>query len=154
MATIAIRALAIARCGVGIALLALPQTTARLCLMPASAPATLIYRLAGSRDFAVGGLLWSASATAPQPSSTAIEPPPSAASAKTSNPRLRQALIAGAIVDAIDLISVGASFADGSLPLEPAALVGAGAVLFLTLGLVGLRSSGLGLGYSGYSQIK
>lgn len=135
MNAIAINVLAVARSGVGIALLALPQTTAHMCLLPVAASSSLIFRLAGSRDFALGALLWSASASA-QPSTSA-----SADSRKDSVLGLRQALIAGAVVDAIDLVSVGACFADGSLPLEPAILVGTGAALFLGLGLVGLRSS-------------
>lgn len=133
MSAIAINVLAIARSGVGIALLALPQTTARICLLPTAASSSLIFRLAGSRDFALGALLWSASASAP-PSISA-----SADGRKDGVLGLRQALIAGAVVDAIDLVSVGACFADGSLALEPAVLVGAGAALFLGLGLVGLR---------------
>lgn len=135
MTALAINVLAIARSGVGIALLALPQTTARICLLPVAASSSLIFRLAGSRDFALGALLWTASAST-QPSTSA-----SADSRKDNALGLRQALIAGAVVDAIDLVSVGACFADGSLALEPAMLVGGGAALFLGLGLVGLRGS-------------
>lgn len=69
MSAIAIQVLAVARCGVGIALLALPQTTARIFMLPTAASSTLIFRLAGSRDLALGGLLWSASASAQPPSS-------------------------------------------------------------------------------------
>lgn len=146
MSAIAIKVLAVAGSGVGIALLGLPQSTARMCLLPAAASSSLILRLAGSRDFALGALLWSASASAP-PSTSA-----SADSGKDSILGLRQALIAGALVDAIDLVSVGACFADGSLALESAVLVGAGAALFLGLGLVGLRSSRFA--QDGYTQIK
>ena len=148
MTAIAINVLAVARSGVGIALLALPQTTARLCLLPIAASSSLIFRLAGSRDFALGALLWSASASAQTSTSASA----SADSRKDSVWGLRQALIAGAVVDAIDLVSVGACFADGSLALEPAMLVGAGAALFLGLGLVGLRSSRFS--QDGFTQIK
>lgn len=141
MSTIAIQVLAVARCGVGVALLALPQTTARMCLLPTTASGSLIFRLAGSRDFALGGLLWFASA----PSASADIP-------KDGLLGFRQALIVGTVVDAIDLVSVGACLADGSLALEPATLVGAGAALFLGLGLMGLRSPRFAP--DGYTQIK
>lgn len=143
MSAIAIRSLAIARSVVGIALLAVPRTTGRIFLLPTIASSTVFLRLAGSRDLALGGLLWSASQSAP---------PSSSASADPQSPALRQALIAGAVVDAIDLISVGACFADGSLALEPAALVGGGAVVLLGMGLVGLQSWRIGRG--GYTQLQ
>lgn len=144
MSNIAITCLALARSLVGVALLALPQTTARIHFLPAPAPSsTLLLRLAGSRDLALGGLLWSASRSAQPQSSPASD---------SQEPCLRQALIAGVVVDAIDLVNFGACFLDGSLPLRPSVLVGAGATLFLALGLMALQSWRLPRG--GYTEIK
>ena len=75
MSAAAIKVLAVARGGIGIALLALPRTTARLCLLPTAASSSFILRLAGSHDFALGGLLWSASAFAQAPTSASAEIP-------------------------------------------------------------------------------
>lgn len=132
MSALAIQSLAVVRCGVGIALLAVPRATARIFLLPTSPSNTLLFRLAGSRDLAIGGLLWFAFASAPASSS---------APADTPNLGLRLALVTGAVVDAIDLVSVGACFADGSLALEATALVGGGAAVLLGLGLVGIWRS-------------
>lgn len=141
MSAIAIKSLAILRTVTGVALLALPGPTARLFMLP-SASSTLLLRLAGSRDLVLGGLLWSASQSATPSSSSSDDTQPAV---------LRHALIANAVVDAIDLFAVGAFFAEGSMGLEPTLLVGGGAIVQLGFSLAGLRSWRFRQG--GYTQI-
>lgn len=58
----------------------------------------------------------------------------------------------GAVMDAIDVLSVAASWVDGSVDVVPGAMVGGGAAVFLAGGLWGLRSAQLG--GNGYTQVQ
>lgn len=129
MSTFIVRTLAIARTLVGVSLLAVPTLTARTFFLPVSGSSALILRLCGARDAALGGLLWSSSS----------------ATSQSADP-VRTALLTGAVVDAIDLVSVGACLLDGSVTTAPAATVGGGAAVFLAAGLWGLRAATRGNG--------
>lgn len=146
MSDIAIKVLALARMGLGLGLLSVPATVTRLCLLPVVESDSLIYRVAGSRDLALGGLLWFASASGQQASSGSGEVP------KDSSVSLRQALIAGVVADSLDFVSTVLCFADGNLASEPAVLFAVGSAAFLGFGLIGLRSSKLVA--KGSTQIK
>lgn len=140
MSVYIIKTLAIARTLVGVSLLAVPILTSRTFFLPASTSSTLSLRLCGARDAALGGLLWSASSR-------------SLCSSEAQLPALlRPALMTGAVVDALDLVSVGACLVDGSVNVVPAAVVGGGAAVFLAAGVWGLRSAKLG-GH-GYTQVQ
>ena len=52
---------------------------------------------------------------------------------------LRQALVAGAVVDAIDVLSVGLGLLEGNLNAASVAWVGGGAAAFLAIQLWALR---------------
>ncbi|MCJ1263801.1 hypothetical protein MMC22_003671 [Lobaria immixta] len=134
-----IKTLAIARTLVGVSLLAVPLLTSRTFFLPASMSSTLALRLCGARDAALGGLLWSASSRL---SSSDAQLPA----------LLRPALMTGAVVDALDLVSVGACLVDGSVNVVPAAVVGGGAAVFLAAGVWGLR--GAKFGGHGYTQVQ
>lgn len=123
ISVVAINSLALARTLAGASLLASPRFTASLFSLPTFSAASVFLRLCGARDAALGGLLWSSSYTSPE----------------LRTPMLRQALIIGAVVDVLDGISVGVCFLEGNLKSTPAALIGGGALLFLGLGLVGLK---------------
>lgn len=121
ISTFIVKTLAIARTLVGVSLLAVPTLTSRTFFLPVSASSALVLRL--------GGLLWSASSATSQ----SAEP-------------VRTALVTGAVVDAMDLVSVGACLLDGSVATVPAAAVGGGAAVFLAAGLRGLRAATRGNG--------
>lgn len=150
MSTYIIQTLAVARTLVGVSLLTAPLLTSRTFYLPASASSTLILRLCGARDAALGGLLWSASR---QSASTPNNNNNNSDNKSSSSPALlRSALITGAVVDAIDVLSVGACWVDGSVTAVPAAMVGGGAAVFLAAGLWGLR--GVKLGVDGNAPVQ
>lgn len=140
MSLLIIKTLAVARTLVGVSLLAVPLLTSRTFFLPASTSTTLVLRLCGARDAALGGLLWSASSRL-------------SSSTELASPALvRPALMTGAIVDALDVLSVGACLMERSVGVVPAAVVGGGAAVFLAAGLWGLR--GAKLGGDGYTPIQ
>ncbi len=104
----------------GAAFLLAPEHSSGLINFPFHPNAAHGLRLFGVRDVVVGGLLWSA-----------------------DTPKLkRQALIAGLIIDVIDLISTGVGLWEGTLDNTRAVWTG-GAAVFVALGLWGLRDLGL-----------
>ena len=118
MPGLAVKFLASCRLLVGIGSLLVPKTTANVFLIPAS-PSSIIFRLFGARDAVLGGLLWSADTEALS----------------------RQALMIGAMIDAVDVVSTVACMLGEGLELGPAVTVGGGAALFLSLGLWGLQNT-------------
>ncbi|KAI9832698.1 MAG: hypothetical protein M1826_001255 [Phylliscum demangeonii] len=116
-ATVARNALLAIRGLVGISCLLWPGLTSRVVMLPLeTASDTILFRLFGSRDLVVAWLLYAS----PTPDER------------------RRALIAGAVVDAIDVCSSAACILEGNMGLGPAITVGAGA-----LSLVGLASLAL-----------
>lgn len=107
--------LAAARSLVGGAILFHPPLSTIIFDIPIT-PGSIYPRLFGARDLVFGGLLWSA----------------------RSPELVRQAVIAGAIVDGIDTLSAAAGLMEGNLDAASAAFVGIGAPIFLAIGLWGL----------------
>lgn len=152
---IAVNTLSMLRMGVGLGLLGMPSKTAELFLLPAIPNATIALRMAGVRDFAIGGLLYATKLATLQARN--VEPkqdnsPASSLLGKgdlklaekiTSNDELRRALVTGIVVDAIDIVSCIICFEQGTLPGDAALLIGGGAVAFFGLGVLALSRSGL-----------
>lgn len=89
--------------------------------MPVGAgPALLTTRMFGIRDAVLGGLLY----TADNPAA------------------VRRALIAGAVVDGIDALGCAYGVFNGDIEMLAGDLVGGGALVFLAMGLWGLRRAG------------
>ena len=82
-------------------------------IVPAS---VVILRLFGVRDAVLAGVLWTAD----------------------SKDAERRALMTGALIDGIDVLSVGVSFLEGNFEGLPALWVGGGAAFFVALALVSL----------------
>jgi hypothetical protein len=141
MTSLAINILAYARMGIGAASLVAPLPVCSAFLLPVAPVATLAIRLAGARDFAVGGLLWHAARKHQEvPVGDVKEQQPLVAKTNTRSSKfLRSALTAGIVVDAIDILSVAACFADGTVPLDGAVVFAGGAAAFVGLGAWALR---------------
>lgn len=90
-----------------------PISTAKLFLLEATISSAPYIRLVGSRDFVLGGLLW----TSDDPKTT------------------RRALIAGALCDAIDLLGLGLCLYEGSVGTPQAAVFLGVAVPVISLAL-------------------
>jgi hypothetical protein len=109
------------RTGVGISCLLAPATVLRLCQLAAPSSAALSLRLGGVRDIVIGGLLWTADGKS----------------------ALRRALIAGAVVDAMDVLCIAWGMWEGELqPGWAALLLGGGAGALCLIGLAGLKAIG------------
>jgi hypothetical protein len=101
--------------------LLLPSTTLSLFQMSNPGSALVGMRLFGVRDAILGGLLWTADSPA----------------------AIRRALIAGAVVDGIDVLGLAYGAWQGDLSGLSADMWGGGAAVLLGLGLYGLRKPGL-----------
>lgn len=155
MATTTATILSLIRIGTGLSFLALPQFSCTTFLVPqASASAAILAtRLAGSRELAVGELLWytlrrhragGADLTSTGGDDTTESEQSqllsgelagdggkgrsASVAARAAAPRRENmvgyALMAGMAIDAIDVVSCLVCLAEGSLPMEPALLVG------------------------------
>lgn len=135
--------LSTSRMAVGLGFMVIPRWLASLFIMPFSPEAAIGCKMAGTRDFVLGALLY----TCRSRGSTALM-------SKTTNPTDRfgvtgkdqwqaqldwnntqRALMSGMIVDAFDILSVLWCYLDGTLPVQAAVTLGGGASLLLGLGL-------------------
>ena len=117
MSAVIVKSLAAIRMLVGVSFLATPVFAGRLFMLPFTPATTIIARLFGSRDLALGGLLWTA-----QPGD-----------------ERRRALTAGIVTDAVDALATGACLLEGNIDPVPGAVVGGGAATLMATGLVALR---------------
>lgn len=106
-----LRALSVLRIGIGSASFPLPSLTTTALFYPLSASSLLAVRLFGCRDPILGTLLWTA---------------------KTPEAR-RRAVLAGAAVDALDVVAAAWAYGGGEIDAMPGLAFGAGAVSFLAL---------------------
>jgi hypothetical protein len=130
MASQFITFLATARIAFGsLSFLAPAPTLSLFRLLPPSAPlslpsptgtALLATRMFGVRDAVLGGLLYTADSPA----------------------AVRRALVAGAVVDGIDVLGCVWAVWNGDVEMLAADLVGGGALVFFAMGLWGLRRAG------------
>ncbi len=109
--------LSTSRIALGTLSLLFPSPTLSLFQLPIQSPALLPTRLFGIRDAVLGGLLWTADSPA----------------------AVRRALIAGAIVDGIDVLSVAYGMWKGDMDVLAADLVGGAALMVMAMGLWALR---------------
>jgi hypothetical protein len=118
----ALQALAALRIGVGSASFLLPSLTTNVLFYHLPASSLLSVRLFGCRDLLLGVLLWTA---------------------KTPEAR-RRAVMAGAAVDALDVVACAWAYLGGEIDVMPALSFGGGAVSFLTLAALGWKGAALG----------
>jgi hypothetical protein len=119
MSRILLPIFSIVRMAVGGSCVVVPQLACQALHVPFASSSALGWRLFGSRDFILGAYLWLA---------------------KDANPRT--ALLLGLAVDSIDVSSATACFLEGNVGWEPLVSVGAGAAVFVCLGLAGLYGTG------------
>lgn len=132
----------IARMTLGLGLLAIPKPVAHVFLVPFTREATIACRMAGARDLVLGALLY---ASRPWRSTALMNKTTDASEHPllSDNGQFREqigenhtkrALLAGMVVDGIDILSVLWCYLDGTLPIEAVATLGGGACLFCGLG--------------------
>lgn len=109
---------------VGALIAIIPHFSAKLLLLPSSRAFILPMRACGVREFVLGGLLFSA-----RNSDEAFQ---------------RQALLAGAAVDALDVVFTVATWVLGDLDGAPAGVLAGCACTNLLLGWLCLRALGAG----------
>ena len=117
MTSLAIGLLAGARLLTGCSVLLATNPTTTLFGFPTSSITTYPYRLFASRDAVVAGLLWTAN----------------------TPELLKQALLAGTVIDCIDLISTCVAFDSVDLGVTGVAWAGGGIVIFLAIQLWALN---------------
>ncbi|MCJ1462212.1 hypothetical protein MMC07_000812 [Pseudocyphellaria aurata] len=117
MTSLALGLLSGARFLTGFSTIVATNPTLALFQFPTSSMTTYPYRLFGSRDAVVAGLLWTAN----------------------TPELLKQALLAGTLIDSIDLISTCAAFLSGDLNATATAWAGGGIVIFLGIQLWALN---------------
>ncbi|EQL33822.1 hypothetical protein RJZ56_003254 [Blastomyces dermatitidis] len=117
MSTAAIYILSSLRCVVGVSFLAVPTHIARILCVPPTPPALSISRVGGVRDIVFGAAL------------LAAKPPT----------MKRNILAMGVVSDTVDIVAVSTFYATGHIDGFPATALRSGSLLFLVLGLVGLR---------------
>ncbi|MCJ1262791.1 hypothetical protein MMC22_002661 [Lobaria immixta] len=118
MTSLSIGLLAGARFATGFfVLLATNPTLSLLGGFPTSSITTYPYRLFGSRDAVVAGLLWTAN----------------------TPEHLQRALLAGTVIDSIDMLSTIAAFLSGDLDVTGLAWAAGGIILFLAIQLWALN---------------
>lgn len=127
-----IRTIAVLRLSLGSASLTVPHSAIPLFGIPLTSDSAILARLFGIRELVLGGLLWAA------------RPHSDAARKNTSldvdrGQELRRVLLAGLVVDAVDVCSCAVGALNGTLDGPAIGLVGGGALVAVALGLLGLR---------------
>lgn len=117
MTSLALRLLAGARFLTGFSSLLATNPTMALFEIPTSPITTYPFRLFGSRDAVIAGLLWTAN----------------------TPDLLKQALLVGTLIDSIDMLSTCAGFLSGDLGVTGAAWAGGGIFAFLVIQLWALN---------------
>ncbi|OJD22258.1 hypothetical protein ACJ73_06395 [Blastomyces percursus] len=117
MSTAATYLLSSLRCVVGVSFLAAPTNIARTLSVPPTPPALSIGRVGGARDIVLGAVLLAAKSPAVK----------------------RNILAVGVISDIVDVVAISTFYATGHINGFPATALGSGSLLFLVLGLIGLR---------------
>ncbi|PGH04709.1 hypothetical protein GX51_03376 [Blastomyces parvus] len=117
MSTAAIYILSSLRCVVGVSFLAAPTHIAHIISVPPTPTALSIGRVGGVRDIVFGAALLAAKSPAMK----------------------RNILAVGVVSDIVDIVAVSTLYATGHIDGFPATALGSGSLLFLVLGLIGLR---------------
>lgn len=128
--------LATSRMAVGLGFLTIPSHLATLFTMPFSPEATIGCRMAGSRDIILGALLYACCSRSPTSGSTAVgkEKNGDKRELQSGWTDTQRALLAGIVVDALDVLTCLWCYCEGTLPLSSALLLGGGAALFCDIG--------------------
>lgn len=140
LATASISAICIIRAVVGGTMLLGPQRSAELFGVPLTSETSVVGRLFGSRDLALGALLWHARRAAAISQSNILLQLSDTAVSKDASGILRYALYTGLAVDLMDVGGCTVGFFDGSVSERGAVVFGGGAVLLAILAGLGLRS--------------
>jgi hypothetical protein len=122
--TTAIKALSVARIALGASTIIAPRWTCALFQFPIPASVSILARLFGVRELVLGELLITAE---------------DKGSPTGGRRELRRTLLANLGTDTVDVCSVVFAVATGTIGRVPGALFGAGAVVALGLGGLGLR---------------
>ncbi|KLJ06105.1 hypothetical protein EMPG_10478 [Blastomyces silverae] len=117
MYTAAIYILSSLRCVVGVSFLAAPTHIAHILSVPPTPPALSIGRVGGVRDIVFGAALFAAKSPAMK----------------------RNILAVGVVSDIVDVVAVSTFYATGHIDGFLATALASGSLLFLVLGLIGLR---------------
>lgn len=116
---------------VGLGFLTIPHHLAALFNMPFSPEASIGCRMAGSRDIILGALLY----TCYSKQGTAVgKPKPDDQRERHGWTDTQRALLAGVVVDALDVLACLWCYCQGTLPLTPALLLGGGAAVLCDIG--------------------
>ncbi|OJJ01159.1 hypothetical protein ASPVEDRAFT_82697 [Aspergillus versicolor CBS 583.65] len=126
--------LATSRMAVGLGFLTIPKHVAALFNMPFSPEASIGCRMAGSRDIILGALLYTCYSKQGY-RGTAVERPKNGDQHEQHGwTDTQRALLAGVVVDALDVLACWWCYCDGALPLTPALLLGGGAAVLCDIG--------------------
>ena len=140
MSLVSLGAFAAIRMIVGTSALVTPHLAAPLFGMPLPAETTLIARLYGVRDLALGGLLW----TSLPPKSTSLSPqqqePTIITSIAERKAFLRRVLWTTLAVDALDFVSCAVGLLEGNIEMKAVFCVGGAALLGVAWSGVALQS--------------
>lgn len=124
--------LATSRMAVGLGFLTIPNHLATLFVLPFSAEASIGCRMAGSRDLVLGALLYTCCSESTTSAGTAVGKDKKKESSGWTD--VQRALLAGIVVDALDVLACLWCYCDGSLPLTPALMLGGGAAVLCDIG--------------------
>ncbi|KAL2836928.1 hypothetical protein BJY01DRAFT_238064 [Aspergillus pseudoustus] len=133
--------LAFTRMAIGLGFLTAPHTSATLFRIPFTTGAAIAWRMVGTRDIIIGALLYTArrsAASDPKVTDSSDHGKTASSPHKRDNRAwsfTQRALLAGVVCDAVDVLTCLWCYLDGSLPLTPALLFGAGASLAVDLGV-------------------
>lgn len=94
-------------------------------------------RLFGARDAVLGAYLWYASRSSPDAGSSTSSTKTGEINKEKRKWRLKEALLLGAIIDSLDVISSTACVLEGNLEPGQWPLIGGGAALFVVLAWIG-----------------
>jgi hypothetical protein len=151
MSSLSLKTLSTLRMLTGLALLTVPRLAATAFFVPYQPSLALYSRLTGIRDFAVGALLYTAIPTTQEQrqknnanhDDNDAPGKPLLGGEITVNGEgmheVKRALMAGIVVDAVDVVSIMACFAEGNLDIKGVGMAGGGAALFCIWGIWCLR---------------
>jgi Ca2+/Na+ antiporter len=129
--------LSLSRFSVGAFSLIFPATACTTFLLPPPGSHTTIARLFGARDAVLGAYLWYASRASPEAASSTSSAKTGEIKREKRKWRLKEALLLGAVIDSLDVISSTACVLEGNLEPGQWPLIGGGAALFVFLAWLG-----------------
>jgi hypothetical protein len=129
--------LSLSRFSVGAFSLIFPATACTTFLLPQPGSLTTMARLFGARDAVLGAYLWYASRSSAEAGSPTSSAKTGEIKREKRKWRLKEALLLGAVIDSLDVISSTACVLEGNLEPGQWPLIGGGAALFVFLAWLG-----------------